>query len=124
MFSNSNRFKLQADSFAPGTLSHQLYVYCSINGKQSGKAKIRKTVNFYRFKEFVTADLKVSNFNDWYSENRNSIIFLNALALHINNVENRDSYYVAPTPAMHLLDKYIAQVKQSNVSLADMLLSM
>lgn len=123
MFSNSNRYKLQADSFAPGTLSHQLYVYCSINGKQS-KVKLRKTVNFYRFKEFVTSDLKVSNFNDWYFENKNSIIFLNALALHINKAENRNSYYTAPTPTMQLLDKYIAEVKQSNLSLADMLLSM
>lgn len=103
-----NRFKLQVNSFAPGTLSHQLYVYCSVNGKPS-KEQIRKTVNYYRFKEYVESEMKVVNFNNWYWENKYSVSFLFALAAYINKLENRNTYY---SPIMTQLKTSYAAIEQ------------
>ena len=105
---SQNRFKLQVNSFASGTLSHQLYVYCSINGRQS-KEQIRKTVNFYRFKEYIENEMKVVNFNNWYWENKHSVSFLFALAAYINKMENRDTYY---SPIMRQLKTSYAAIEQ------------
>jgi len=103
-----NRFKLQVNSFAPGTLSHQLYIYCNINGKPS-KEQIRKTVNYYRFKEYVENEMRVTNFNNWYFDNKYSVSFLFALEAFINKTEGRNTYY---SPIAAQISKSYQKIEQ------------
>lgn len=91
----NRKFKLQVNSVAPGTFSHQLYAYCSVNGRDPGKYQIRKRVNFYKFKAYVEDVMKVGDFNNWYAANFSSVTFLFALEGYINHVEKRSRYYIA-----------------------------
>lgn len=79
-------------SFAPGTVSGQLYAYCIDSRFPNKKGLIRHTVNYNAFKEFVESVMLVPNFGTWYADHYKGQVFVNALSFYINHTTGRVPY--------------------------------
>ncbi len=78
------------------TFSHLLNVACStIGAEHKEKSYLLKKVNFYKFRAYMEAKNGIHyNWPMWYSDNRATPAFNEAVADFINHTEKRTAYYV------------------------------
>ncbi|RYD54873.1 MAG: hypothetical protein EOP56_18060 [Sphingobacteriales bacterium] len=89
---NNGKGLLNVVSFAPGTVSGQLYAYCTDSRFPMRKALTRITVNYNAFKEFVEDEMAVPNFGMWYIDNYKGKKFVSALTFYVNQKTGRIPY--------------------------------
>lgn len=96
--------------------SYQLACYCKTQGKPANieKAYTVKKVNFYKFKDYVTKTLNVTDWASWYAENKGGVYFASVLTDYINTTENRTAIYSTPTYIDRLLDEAIRVTRYNN----------
>lgn len=112
----SKAYKLIVHFTNAGALSHLLHCYCKTAGKPAAieKAYTVKKVNFYRFKEYVTTVMNVTDFNSWYLENKGRVAFNDALTCFINASENRTRIFSTETLIDRTLNQLLNSVRYNN----------
>lgn len=109
-----HEIKLAVRYIADGAFSFSLACYCQTPGVPTSiePCPIRVTVNYYKFKAWITQRDWITDFEGWKLKYNNTAHFYNCLTDYINDLQGRTLIYVPQTETSKRLDSLIIQAKE------------